>query len=352
MNPKQTQSLLWQILGKPEKPKTRQGLNAKGANIDEASGAYWFGRKSGGSEAGEDDQKDEDGGSGSDDGEGGGRGGDPRKDPTETPEPGEEIPGLTGLHDCQSGRCVNVNFTMPAMPPEGWTDACTPPVSDTPPEYIWSVTTYDTVSGSRKTAYAESFAEIKAAAVSAVSSLTGSYAQETHESFIKRNEGHLFIFEDAAADMLKYVNDYGGIGSRTGTSSYSVSVWRVYISNKDWGFKDRWHRGEIGYSFGRLQRGSAEYAEGWADIQAKSTWPPETCAEIESTQSGFSPACEDKDPNLPPALKGEYSGFELCDKNGNPVQIERHGRGWIYRTTEYEVEINETGTVMRVRPIA
>jgi hypothetical protein len=43
---------------------------------------------------------------------------------------GDTVNGLSGLKDCESGRCLNLRLDGKAVAPQGWKSVCQPPESD------------------------------------------------------------------------------------------------------------------------------------------------------------------------------------------------------------------------------
>ena len=304
---KTRQRQLWDILGKPEKKQFAFDPILTGKRIGAGRGEYWYGR---GGAAGNDNGRD-DGGTDSQDGEGGqnGKNGDgnqsnnvddPRRDPAKgCPKPGDSVPGLKNMRDCATGRCVNVDFTLPARPPQGWEEACTP----APDTRGWKKGTYY-LAGYRK-AYFDGMGNV-----------------------YRREEGEKEFHTDAAArEWLK--------GFLPETHRHMLTAMQDVIN---------FPGGSIFFS---IQPEASEDPQ-W-QIPPDSTWPQDACAEIVSTATGFTPACEEHDPNLPPQLKGDNSAIRLCDADGNEITIRRNGKGWVYETATCTVTVNNGGVVDNVR---
>ena len=228
-----------------------------------------------------------DGGLGSADGSGelgerdadGGRGDDapaPREadgglhDAGEALPPTGEVPGLGGLYDCGSGRCVNVRFDGVVPPPEGWKDACTPPRPENMP--CFKVTR----PGSGYPIVFDYFPSVHAACAA---------------------------YESRFDGRIKKVNNH----------------WLCGISNSQ-GFK-----GFSGVQVNECYPDEHQYLP-------PATWPAAQCSEVAyDAQSGrFKDGACGNDPLLPQHLQGQYSGFELCDKDGNKVRVKR---------TRYGIEV-------------
>ena len=300
---KTRQRQLWDILGKPEKKQFAFDPILTGKRIGAGRGEYWYGR---GGAAGNDNGRD-DGGTDSQDGEGGqnGKNGggnqrnnvdDPRRDPAKgCPKPGDSVPGLKNMRDCATGRCVNVNFTLPAPAPQGWDSVCRPPQSRLTSYYLASNTRYYTDGTGRPSEYA------------------------------KKN----FPSRDAAVAWLKTL-----VPAHTWPEL--DKGWYIQNTYKGKGFYGHYNIYQIWKGDPRWQPPPEE-------------WPQEACAEIVSTATGFAPACEEHDPNLPPQLKGDNSAIRLCDANGNEITIRRNGKGWMYETATCTVTVNDGGVADNVR---
>ena len=298
---KTRQRQLWDILGRPEKKQFAFDPILTGKRIGAGRGEYWYGRggaAAGGGEngdgKGDEDNKNKDGKNG-----GGNQSNnvdDPRRDPTKgCPKPGDSVPGLKNMRDCATGRCVNVNFTLPAPAPQGWDSVCRPQQSQLTSYFFASNTKYDKRGARYPSEYTKKTFPSRAAAVTWLKTLVPEHVWPELE------RGNFINF--------------------------------VY-SSKDGGGM---------YVLREIKKGEP----GWQPPLEK--WPQEVCAEIVSTATGFTPACEEHDPNLPPQLKGDNSAIRLCDANGNEVTIRRNGKGWVYETATCTVTVNDGGVVDNVR---
>lgn len=299
---KTRQRQLWDILGRPEKKQFAFDPILTGKRIGAGRGEYWYGNGGngiGGADDGKgDDNKDKD----EQDGKNSGgnqsnNGGDPRRDPSKgCPKPGDSVPGLKNMRDCATGRCVNVNFTLPAPAPQGWDSVCQPPQIQQTPYFLASNTKYNEKGASYPPEY-------------------------TEKTFLSR---------DAAVAWLKTViPEHEWPALEKGWYSQ-----KPYSDNGSGGY----------YAIQEINK----YHPLWQPtVPAK--WPQEVCAEIVSTATGFAPACEEHDPNLPPQLKGDNSAIRLCDANGNEITIRRNGKGWVYETATCTATVNDGGVVDNVR---
>lgn len=299
---KTRQRQLWDILGKPEKKQFAFDPILTGKRIGAGRGEYWYGKGGTGTGAA-DDGKGEDNKDGQDGKNSGGNqsnnGGDPRHDPAKgCPKPGDSVPGLKNMRDCATGRCVNVNFTLPAPAPQDWDSVCRPSQSRLTSYFFASNTKYDKRGARYPPEYTKKTFPSRAAAVAWLKTLVPAHVWPELErgSFIN------FVYSS---------KDGGGM-----------------------------------YVLREIKKGES----GWQPPSEK--WPQEVCAEIVSTATGFAPACEEHDPNLPSQLKGDNSAIRLCDANGNEITIRRNGKGWVYETATCTVTVNDGGVVDNVRDTA
>lgn len=371
MSSSEVQSLLKRIVLPPDEAAKLQGAKNM-PRINSNLGEYYYNNPTkNGKESGDEDGDNEDDDAGKDDDGKSGEDDDPRKDPAKgCPENGDVVGGLKKMHDCNTGRCVNVNFTMLPKPPEGWEEVCKPPADELK----------DTIS------YYYSFRVYKAIRVNAIGTPDpkGNYiiTKSIKEGRVEREHVVLpdeigIVMQDIAqfAELMDWKAYYRGekrsgnlldkeriLNELKSNHRLILDVFAFIFSNKtneDLGIgktnssglfsgsdqvTDQFIKFDVtglslsGRSFSFPKRKLVKYF-----------WNEKTCAEIVSTASGFKPACEEHDPNLPPQLKGENSAIELCDSNGNKVLIERNGKDWKYTTESCTVTVNENGTVTRVQ---
>ena len=102
-----------------------------------------------------------------------------------------------------------------------------------------------------------------------------------------------------------------------------------------------------GDAFGIVSRVSAKGGEEMA--YEPPMIPFDTPVEVEATATGFRVPCVANDPNIPPILLGNPTGFALCDANGNPVIFSKSGSGFVVETQTYTATVNSDGIVTSVR---
>lgn len=340
------QDLMRRIVLPPD-TAAETGSPANGRRIGAGVGTYYYdGRENAdgstadpgeGKNSGSRDKEDEDGGGG-----GSGSSDDPRRDPSDAddvPKEGDDVGGLKDLKDCNTGRCVNVNFTLPPKPPSGWKDACTPPEYDpNKPFYIWEYQLskakawwpfyeYDKVE--RTEGVALSLAQLEGV----LSGFFGEYYTRNGDSNPHKGaDGSVPSVAKQRHDCGSYSLNFRAPGRDGFTHTVDTIVY--YVCRIECGKNNQ---GKDTCKKAREQR------------EKEQQWPEYACSEIVSTAGGFKPACADKDPYLPDGLKGEYSAFALCDKNGNPVTIERHNGGWRYTTATHQVTVSADGIAQSVR---
>lgn len=374
INAKNIQQKLWDILGKPEKKQFAFDALQNGTRIGRGQGNYWFdsngdggasddnGKGKKGKKEKEPKQGDNNGGgnnSGSDDG-------DPRQDPRQPPKGGDNIPGLKGLKDCNSGQCVNVNFTMPAMPPEGWESACEPP-EQTPSKCRYMLVTQDTYKGTTKTQWFddrfEAFSAAKAFFYSGgypfMSFGSDEEARNGHPSFnISRPQNdhligtHFILYDNQDGNDFYYWVDNAGWYNRNEECAdyYSLpyggeaSIWEVYAESSSW--LDRRIAGALKAQVYGIRPADPRYEP------ATPYAPSGTCIELEAKNGGFEMPCDGKYyHHAPDVLKGNNAAVALCDADGNRVVVESWGSGWRYTTATHTVRVDGDGNVTSVQPV-
>ncbi len=315
MDAKTVQQQLWDILGKPEKKQFAFDPIMTGKRIGAGRGEYWYGGAATGGDDGKEsgDDKDKDSQRGKDEGgRQGDNGGDPRRDPAKgCPKLGQYVPGLKNMHDCATGRCVNVNFTLPPLPPPGWGEDCTPPKGEPPKD--WTPKVY----------YRASYTKIWA---------DGSRRQRS-------GTGNFKTLSEAARWLRE--NTIASVAPQADNPAYFASYSYAGDSYRD-------DRAKINGSWS-LTKTLSNDPQWQIPPDTVPPYPDGSCSEIASTPNGFKAACEKYDNRLPPQLKGEYGALRLCDANGNEITISRHGRGWVYETAACTVTVNDSGVVDNVQ---
>lgn len=304
------------IIGYPE--KTNQSQEARqGKRVLGGVGEYWYNGygSNGDKKKGDDDKK----GGKKKGGKKGGGGDDdkaPIGDPLRRPQVGEPMPRLEGLHDCDTGQCVAVNFDPNMVKkPDGWQDPCTPPTAK---------------KGEQVYELSLSFRLLVAGGMAKVIKVVYTRNQDKTEGIAKR------LLNEAPFEPNKKIYD----DDTAPNFPYTFS--EIVLSFGAWTRK-MWYGGS--------QRAEAYVvitpitAEGGEELD--SDGKPAECAEMVSTAGGFKPACENTS-GYPPALQGSTTGFTLCDANGNPVSIETNGRGWKITTKDYTAIVDEEFTVQSV----
>ena len=308
---KTRQRQLWDILGKPEKKQFAFDPILTGKRIGAGRGEYWYGRGGAAAGGGKDDdgKGDEDSDKEGEDGKNGGgnqsnNADDPRRDPAKgCPKPGDTVPGLKNLRDCATGRRINVGLTLPPRLPQGWSGNCEPPKNAAPAD--WEKGVYWTANYT-KTYY------------------TGGQTEQTDRNFKTKREAVQWLAANTTPDLPNWV------AQGYANDSYRAADNSAYGS---WG----------------LNRHVSNDAEWQNPPPYTPTYPADACTEIYSSATGFTPACEEHDPNIPPQFKGDNSAIRLCDANGNAITIRRNGKGWVYETATCTVTVNDGGVVDNVR---
>ena len=317
------------IIGYPE--KTNQSQEARqGKRVFGGVGEYWYNGersgKNGDKKKGDDDKK----GGKKKGGKKGGGGDDdkaPIGDPLRRPQVGEPMPRLEGLHDCDTGQCVAVNFDPNMVKtPDGWQDPCTPPAAEKGDRLIKinMVTQNCAKTIDNQVKYLKSsgdintdLSKIRNIAHNYLSSAPYDTSTTCHDEMESRDPSYYRPYQIAA-------NIY-----KSGDGFYRSVLTRSGGYTRGGGF--------VNYAIVTAQGGEP------VDDGGK----PSECAEMVSTAGGFKPACENTS-GYPPALQGSTTGFTLCDANGNPVSIETNGRGWKITTKDYTAIVDEEFTVQSV----
>ena len=234
---------------------------------------------------------------------------------------GDTVNGLSGLKDCESGRCLNLRLDGKAVAPEGWPSVCQPPharyfyVNLNLHEHNPSVPPYKSLRMDVSTKQ------------EAVNLLKQFYAGYSDSNFGCAEEPITKSFVEAL-------------------ERYSVCYTQRQLCTPDRKSKV-WCSGGVFARF--CPRENAPDA-----CKDKTTWPKETCSElIYDTASGrFKPACAQDDPHLPESLKNERRCLSLCDTEGNCVIIRRTERGielWQEKYKQRALIDPATGKVLGVK---
>ena len=328
MDSNELRQAIRKIIGYPE--KTNQSQAAKqGKRVLGGVGEYWYNGYGGDGDKkkGDDDKKGDKKkggkkGGGSDDGKA------PIGDPLRRPQVGEPMPRLEGLHDCDTGQCVAVNFNPNMVKtPDGWQDPCTPPAAQKGDALIKMNMRTENCAGTivdSQVKYLKYSGNINAdlgkiqnAAHSYLSSAPYDTSTTCHDEMESRDPSYYRPYQIAA-------NIY-----KSGDGFYRSVLTRSSGYTRGGGF--------VNYAIVTAQGGEPVNDGG----------KPSECAEMVSTAGGFKPACENTS-GYPPALQGSTTGFTLCDANGNPVSIETNGRGWKITTKDYTAIVDEEFTVQSV----
>ena len=209
---------------------------------------------------------------------------------------GDTVNGLSGLKDCESGRCLNLRLDGKAVAPEGWSSVCQPPharyfyVNLNLHEHNPSVPPYKSLRMDVSTKQ------------EAVNLLKQFYAGYSDSNFGCAEEPITKAFVEAL-------------------ERYSVCHTQRQLCTPD-------RKSKVWCSGGVFARFCPR--ENAPDVcKDKTTWPKETCSELiyDAASGRFKPACAQHDPYLPESLKNERRCLSLCDAEGNCVIIRRTERG-------------------------
>jgi len=209
---------------------------------------------------------------------------------------GDIVNGLSGLKDCESGRCLNLRLDGKAVAPEGWPSVCQPPhvryfyVNLNLHEHNPSVPPY------------KSLQVDVATKQEAVNLLKQFYAGYSDSNFGCAEEPITKSFAEAL-------------------ERYSVCHTQRQLCTPD-------RKSKVWCSGGVFARFCPR--ENAPDVcKGKTTWPKETCSELiyYAASGRFKPACAQHDPHLPDSLKNERRCLSLCDAEGNCVIIRKTERG-------------------------
>ncbi len=234
---------------------------------------------------------------------------------------GDTVNGLSGLKDCESGRCLNLRLDGKAVAPEGWPSVCQPPhvryfyVNLNLHEHNPSVPPY------------KSLRVDVATKQEAVNLLKQFYAGYSDSNFGCAEEPITKSFAEAL-------------------ERYSVCHTQRQLCTPD-------RKSKVWCSGGVFARFCPR--ENAPDVcKGKTTWPKETCSElIYNAASGrFKPACAQHDPHLPNSLKNERRCLSLCDAEGNCVIIRKTERGielWQEKYKQRTLIDPATGKVLSVK---
>lgn len=234
---------------------------------------------------------------------------------------GDIVNGLSGLKDCESGRCLNLRLDGKAVAPEGWPSVCQPPhvryfyVNLNLHEHNPSVPPY------------KSLQVDVATKQEAVNLLKQFYAGYSDSNFGCAEEPITKSFAEAL-------------------ERYSVCHTQRQLCTPD-------RKSKVWCSGGVFARFCPR--ENAPDVcKGKTTWPKETCSELiyYAASGRFKPACAQHDPNLPDSLKNERRCLSLCDAEGNCVIIRKTERGielWQEKYKQRALIDPATGKVLGVK---
>ena len=303
------------IIGYPE--KTNQSQAAKQSKrVFGGVGEYWYNGNggSGGKKGGDDKKRDDKKG----DKKGGGDT-DPIGDPLRRPQVGELMPRLEGLHDCDTGQCVAVNFDPNMVKkPDGWQDPCTPPKAKKG-DRVFKVYL-------RYWQYGQSETKI------------------TKVVYTRDPEKIPEIAQRIVSEVEFPTNTK--LNPKDSKPNFPYTLSRIYFAGGAYN-RNMWYGGERRAEAYAPTTTNAVVAEGGEPIDDGSGGKPSDCAEMVATAGGFKPACENTS-GYPPALQGSTTGFTLCDANNNPVSVETNGRGWKITTKDYTAIVDEEFNVQSV----
>ena len=309
------------IIGYPEKNNQSQEAR-QGKRVLGGVGEYWYnggGSSKNGDKKGDDKKGDDKKGDKKKGGKKGEDQKDPIGDPLRRPQVGEPMPRLEGLHDCDTGQCVAVNFDPNMVKkPDGWQDPCTPPAAKKGEEVYEIPLSY----------WENGWSKAKLIKV------VYTRNPEKIESIAQRLVSEVKF----PTNVKQEPNDE--------PPNFPYSLSKVYYG---WGMYSRkmWYGGELRADAWVPLLYQPIIADGGEPVDDGSGGKPADCAEMVATSGGFKPACENTS-SYPPALQGSTTGFTLCDANGNPVDIETNGRGWKITTKDYTAIVDEEFTVQSV----
>ncbi|EGY53153.1 hypothetical protein [Neisseria shayeganii] len=232
--------------------------------------------------------------------------------------PTGEIPGLSDLYDCSSGRCVNVRFDGIIPPPDGWPNACRPQRDRS--KYNHVVRIAMVVDGYLSGTYATT-TEIDdiyvwdkddyPAALAAMDAKIKRAAQAWYPGWPKR-----FRWKGTSDALKKRMLAWFSSPANNG------QMYIYYDQEKSYAGSGYWYSvATIGYTIYVHSKNSSHFKNAPINID----WPSTRCSEVAYDVEGgqFKDGTCGNDPLLPQHLKGQYSGFELCDKDGNKVRVKR-----------------------------
>lgn len=328
---KETQDLLRRIVLRPDRKEVGAAL-PDGKRVHGGTGSYWFdGSVTGGSDSGGSDSgaKDRNKNKGKDkdkddiDKDKDKNPNDPPFDPKNPPRNGDNASGIGPFYDCNTGRCVNVRLNGMVPPPDGWQDACTPPDTGTV-KYIYKVD--GDIDGKKK---AEAEYSSPAGVAGFLRSFFRTDAVESYGTYGYDKSGERVLDE-----YFKLLEEDGPelTGHGVGFVNHSVHYpGDKYNTSAVW---------KLGIKRVPCDETKSELCN--------TAWPQKKCSEIVATADGFAPACEEYDSHLPPQLKGGYTGFTLCDEDGNPVTVTKEDLDWRVEHPKYSAYINSDYKVQSV----
>nr|DAF57110.1 MAG TPA: hypothetical protein [Siphoviridae sp. ctEeW6] len=319
MDSNELRQAIRKIIGYPE--KTNQSQEARqGKRVLGGVGEYWYNGygSNGDKKKGDDDKK----GGKKKGGKKGGGGDDdkaPIGDPLRRPQVGEPMPRLEGLHDCDTGQCVAVNFDPNMVKkPDGWQDPCTPPTAKKG-EKVYKISLV--------------FRLLVGGGASKVIKVVYTRNPKQYDSIAHR------IINEAPFDpntKLYPTDKPPNFPYKLSNIIYYYGAW----------VRKMWYGGsQRAEAYATLSDPMS--AQGGEELDDGNGGKPSDCAEMVAGAGGFKPACENAS-GYPPNLQKETMGFTLCDAEGNPVDIETNGRGWKITTKDYTAIVDEEFTVQSV----
>ena len=337
MDSNELRQAIRKIIGYPE--KTNQSQEARqGKRVFGGVGEYWYNGGSGDKKGGDDKKGGKKGGGKKGGGKKGGgkkgggkKGGgdtDPIGDPLRRPQVGEPMPRLEGLHDCDTGQCVAVNFDPNmAKKPDGWQDPCTPPAAKKGDNvHIFKLNFWLRIPGQNR---AKTIKVVYARDRGSPEANKAQYDSIAHrllnEAPFEPNKK--LLESDAPPGFPYWLSE----------PYFAYGVWNRVMSHHKRGSERA--SAYVSWSIGK--------AEGGEQLDDGNGGKPADCAEMVATAGGFKPACQDAS-GYPPNLQKETMGFTLCDAEGNPVDVETNGRGWKITTKDYTAIVDEEFTVQSV----
>lgn len=258
--------------------------------------------------------------------------GDGMHDAAEALPPAGEIPGLEGLYDCASGRCVKVRFEGLVPPPEGWPDACTPPPSS---KDEFEAVAHIIISGN--------YTPGQGGKIPVATTHIWAYNPIGIQQAMTKFNELMALVETSRVPTggpNEFINEFSWDRPPDVASWYIARALDPALTGAGVGAIYRQHRqggspypvGDISVTRNFYPRGSGGFIG--APPPPLVRWPATRCSEIayDAATARFRDGACGNDPQLPTSLQGEYSGFTLCDADGNKVHVRR---------TRYGIDIEQ-----------